>query len=102
MSALLNFTNMFQNGMTFNGTASPVGGLPGTFGGADILGVVGLILIIVIGVKYKASPDLIALSVVTMLSILAGVYLPEWSFLLFIMAGGGVFTMGLLKFIRHR
>jgi hypothetical protein len=101
-TSLLNMTNIIGTGMNFNGTANPVGGLPGTFGGADLLGIFGLILIIAIGIKYKATPDLLVLAVMTMLSLLSGTYLPEWSYLIFLMGGGVVFVMGLLNVIRHR
>ena len=102
MSNLTNFTGIFSNGFSFNGTASPVSGLPGTFGGADLLGIAGLIIIIAIGIKMRVPFDLLAVTTATMFSILAGVYLPEWSWLLFLIVCGAIFGMGLLRVFKNR
>jgi hypothetical protein len=102
MSHLTNFTDVIGNGTSFNGTDTPVAGIVGTFGSPEILGIVGILIILIIGIKMKASPDLIIISVITMLEILSGVFLPEWIFWLFILGGGVIFGLGLLKLIKNR
>ncbi len=97
-----NFTNVITNGTGFNGTAPPVTGLGGTFGSPEILGIVGILIMIIIGMKMKVSIDLIVMSVLTMISILAGAFLPDWIFWIFILFGGGIFGLGLIKVIKNR
>jgi hypothetical protein len=107
MSYLTNFTNVIANGTSFNGTSTPVAGVVGTFGSPEILGIAGIIIILVIGMKMKVSPDLLVVSCVTMLSILTNsligvALLPEWIMWIFILGGGVVFGLGLLKIIKNR
>lgn len=100
-------TNFITNGGTINGTATPVTGVVGTFGDPIILGLAGVIIMIIIGAKFKVSPDLLVLSIVTMLSIvtnslIGSALLPEWIYWLFILGGGAVLGLGLIKFLKSR
>lgn len=102
MSALTNFTNIIGSGGSFNGTSSPVGGITGSFGNPAFLGLAAIIIMLIIGMKLKVSIDLIILSIITMIQIIAGVYFPEWIFWIFIIGGGGIFGLGLLKVLKNR
>jgi hypothetical protein len=100
-------TDFITSGGTINGTAPPVAGVVGTFGSPEILGLAGIIIIIIIGAKFKVSPDLLVLSILTMLSIVTNslvgsALLPEWIYLLFILGGGAVLGLGLIKFLKSR
>ncbi|MEM3063162.1 MAG: hypothetical protein QW303_06445 [Nitrososphaerota archaeon] len=108
MSNLTSFINVTTMGTSFNGTASPVGGITGSFGNPIILGIAGILIMLIIGVKMRVSFDLIALSCLTMIAILgspttvgSGI-LPDWIFWLFILGGGIILGLGLNKVIKNR
>lgn len=104
MSNFTNFVNTIGTGTSFNGTSSPVGGVVGTFGTPEILGIAGIVIILVIGIVKKASPDLIMISTMTMLTVIASAFGTtfEWIQWLFVIGGGGIFGLGLIKIIKHR
>jgi hypothetical protein len=107
MSNLTAFVNGTMGGIPFNGTAPPVAGLSGTFGSPEILGIAGILIIIIIGWKMKVSPDLLIVSTLTMLAIVTNsavgsALLPEWTYWLFILGGGVIFALGLIKIIKYR
>lgn len=107
MSNITDFVNVIANGACYQGTCSPIGGLQGTFGTPEYLGIVGVLLIIIIGLKMKVSPDLIFISALAMIyivtdSIIGMVLLPEWIRWLLIIPSAVVFSMGMMKVIKHR
>lgn len=87
-------------GWSFNGTSS--GGLAGTFDTPLLLGVIGMLIILGIGAYKRAPLDLMATASVAFLSVLSGAYLPSWTFWIFIIGGGAVAALGLLKFFKIR
>lgn len=107
MSNLTAFVNGTMGGIPFNGTAPPVAGIGGTFGDPLILGIAGIVIIIIIGIKMKVSPDLLVVSTVTMAAIVTdssvgSALLPSWIYWLFVMGGLVVFGLGLIKVIKYR
>jgi len=110
MSNLTSFVNVIANGTSFNGTASPVSGITGVFGNPIILGIAGILLILIIGIVRKASPDLIIVSCLSMIIIASSTtistvgsnLLADWVFWLFILGGGIIFALGLLRIIKNR
>lgn len=107
MSNLTSMVGVLANGTSFNGTATPVSGIPGTFGGYEILGISAIVIMFIIGIKMKVSPDLLVVSCVSMLALvtmpsIGSALLPEWTFWIFTITGGIVFALGLIKVLKHR
>ena len=107
MSNLTGFVNGTITGIPFNGTAPPVAGIAGTFGSPEILGIAGIIIILIIGIRMKVSPDLLIVSTITMLAIVTNsavgvALLPDWIYWLFILGGAAIFALGFIKFIKYR
>lgn len=102
MSNLTEIERIISNGTTWNNTAPPVAGLQGWLGATELIGLFGLGLILFICWKRKVSFDLMLLSTITMLEILIASWMPEYILWLFIIGGGAVFGMGLIRFIRRR
>lgn len=97
MSNLTTFENWVGNGTEFNNTAADVHGLGGVMGTPLIMGIFGMAIVFLIIFKAKPPTDVSMLISITMLEILAGVYLPEYFKWAFIIAGGGFLGFGLIK-----
>lgn len=110
MSNLTDFVNTIGNGTNFNGTSPPVAGAVGTFGDPIILGAVGILLVLIICIVRKASLDLTIVSCLSMVIIASSTtisnaganLLSDWIFWLFILGGGIIFGLGMIKVIKHR
>lgn len=107
MSNLTEFVNVMASGYCYQGTCSPVGGLQGTLGAPEIIGIVGILVMFFIGMKMKVSADLLIVSVLTMIFIVTSTaigvaYLPQWVEWLFVLPGAVIFAMGMIKVLKHR
>ena len=100
MSNLTAVEDWIANGTQFNGTASPAAGVGGTFGTPLIMGIVLFAIVFFAGWKAGIPIDLMIIGSVAILEILAGVFLEDWILSLFIIGGGGMFGLGLLKLVR--
>lgn len=97
MSNLTAFETWIGNGTSFNNTVADSQGLHGLTGTPLIMGIFALAIVVGIIAKTKPTMDLSLLLIITMMEIIAGVYLPDWIKWFFIIIGGCFLGFGLIK-----